>query len=142
LFIRGGLELGWWYQKDATLISQSMVNAYKSGGDVSVPVIALTNQFYDYFSKHSHRNLYSSDFDPIPKVFKEIEIEGEKRLYIDYMTICLEAVSWPSSKEQIDEYRPSSPEEKDRIMNEGYRHNMGSEVQRYGYAVHCITVHM
>lgn len=124
LFIRGGLDLGWWYQKGATLISQSMVNAYKSEKAVSVPVIALTDRIYDFFSTHSHRKLYSDDFDPIPKVFRTLEIEGKKHLYIDYMTICLEAVGWQRSKEQRDEYRLSSPEDKDKIMSEGYRHNI------------------
>lgn len=124
LFIRGGLDLGWWYQKDATLISQSMVNAYKSEGAVSVPVIALTDRVYDYFSKHSHREYYSDDFDPIPRVFRTLEINGKKHLYIDYMTICLEGVGWQRSKEQLDEYRLSSPEDKDKIMNEGYRQNI------------------
>ncbi len=124
LFIRGGLDLGWWYQNGATLISQSMVNAYKKEGAVSVPVIALTDRVYEYFSKHSHRNYYSSDFDPIPKVFKELDINGKRHLYIDYMTICLESLSWQNSKEQIDQYRVSSPDEKDLIMNEGYRHNI------------------
>lgn len=124
LFIRGGLDLGWWYQKDATLISQSMVNAYKSEGAVSVPVIALTDRVYDYFSKHSHREYYSDDFDPIPRVFRTLEIKGRKHLYIDYMTICLEAVGWQRSKEQRDEYRLSSPEDKGKIMNDGYRQNI------------------
>ncbi|MDY0391123.1 MAG: hypothetical protein RBQ88_09455 [Desulfobulbus oligotrophicus] len=124
LFIRGGLDLGWWYQKDATLISQSMVNAYKSEGAVSVPVIALTDRVYDYFSKHSHREYYSDDFDPIPRVFRTLEINGKKHLYIDYVTICLEAVGWQRSKEQLDEYRLSSPEDKDKIMNKGYRQNI------------------
>lgn len=124
LFIRGGLDLGWWYQKDATLISQSMVNAYKSEGAVSVPVIALTDRVYDYFSKHSHREYYSDDFDPIPRAFRELEINGKKYLYIDYMTICLEAVEWQRSNEQIVEYRNASSERKNIIMNEGRRQNI------------------
>jgi predicted transcriptional regulator len=124
LFIRGGLDLGWWYQKDATLISQSMVNAYISESAVSVPVIALTDRIYDYFSKHSHRKYYSDDFDPIPRVFRVLKINGKEHRYIDYMTICLEGVGWQRSKEQLDKYRLSSPEDKDKIMNEGYRHNI------------------
>lgn len=124
LFVRGGLDLGWWYQEDATLISQSMVNAYKAEGAVSVPVIALTDRVFDYFSNHSHRDFYSEDYDPIPRVFRTVEIKGKKHLYIDYMTICLEAVGWQRSNEQLNEYRLSSPEDKDKIMNEGYRNNI------------------
>ena len=101
-----------------------MVNAYKTEGAASVPVIALTKEFYDYFSSHKHRDFYSEDFDPIPRVFRKYE-EGEKEfLYIDYITICLESLSWHRSKEQLNIYRASSPEEKDKIMSDGYRENI------------------
>jgi hypothetical protein len=121
LFIRGGIDLGWWYQNGPTLISQSMVNAYKAEGCASVPVIALTTEFYDYFSSHKHRNFYSEDYDPIPKVFRKYQENGKEYFYIDYITICLESLDWQHSKEQLDVYRLSSPDDKNKIMSEGYR---------------------
>ena len=124
LFIRGGLDLGWWYQNGSTLISQSMVNAYKTEGAASVPVIALTSKIYDYFSQHKDRNNYSKDFDPIPKVFRRYTENGKDFLYINYITICLESLGWHCSKEQLENYRSGSPEEKDDIMSKGYRHNI------------------
>lgn len=121
LFIRGGIDLGWWYQNGSTLISQSMVNAYKAEGCASVPVIALTAEFYDYFSSHSHRNFYSEDYDPIPRVFRKYQENGKEFFYIDYITICLESLDWQHSKSQLDAYRLSSPDDKNKIMTEGYR---------------------
>lgn len=124
LFIRGGIDLGWWCQSGSTLISQSMVNAYKAEDGASVPVIALTQEFYDYFSNHKHRDFYSEDFDPIPKVFRRYT-EGDKEFfYIDYITICLESLSWHRSKKQLDRYRSADPDEKDKIMSEGYKDNI------------------
>ncbi|HWQ26660.1 MAG TPA: hypothetical protein VN367_07745 [Chlorobaculum sp.] len=64
------------------------------------------------------------DFDPIPRVFRTLEINGKKHFYIDYMSICLEGLGWQRSKSQRDEYRLASPEDKDKIMNEGYRQNI------------------
>lgn len=124
LFIRGGLDLGWWYRRGSTLISQSMVNAYKTESTASIPVVALTNRLYDYFEKHTHRSYYSKDFDPIPRIFRRYQDGNKEFLYIDYMTICLESVGWCHSPAQLKEYRVSSPEDKDRIMSEGYRHNI------------------
>lgn len=124
LFIRGGIDLGWWYQSGSTLISQSMVNAYKTEGDASIPVIALTREFYDYFSEHTHRDYYSKDFDPIPKVFRKYHEDEKEFFYIDYITICLESLGWQRTKEQLDRYRTSSPDEKDKIISEGYRQNI------------------
>ncbi len=131
LFIRGGIDLGWWYQSGPTLISQSMVNAYRAESYASVPVIALTKEFYDYFSNHKHREYYSKDYDPIPRVFRKYK-EGDKEFhYIDYMTICLESLDWQRSKEQLDLYRSSSPDEKDKIMSEGYRQNIDDWLNRH-----------
>lgn len=131
LFIRGGIDLGWWYQNGSTLISQSMVNAYKAEGLASVPVIALTKELYDYFSDHNHRNCYGEDYDPIPRVFRKYQ-EGEKEFYyIDYITICLESLDWKRSKEQLDLYRQAGPDEKDKIMSEGYRQNIHDWLDRH-----------
>jgi len=124
LFIRGGIDLGWWYQSGSTLISQSMVNAYKTESLASVPVIALTKEFYDYFSSHEHRNYYSNDYDPIPRAFRKYQESEKEFYYIDYITICLELLDWQCSKEQLENYRSSEPDEKDKIMSEGYRQNI------------------
>ena len=124
LFIRGGIDLGWWYQNRSTLISQSMVNAYKTEGYASVPVIALTKEFYDYFASHKHRYFYSKNADPIPRVFRKYQDIDHEFFYIDYITICLESLDWLRSKEQLDNYRLSTSDEKDKIMSEGYRQNI------------------
>lgn len=124
LFIRGGLDLGWWYQSGSTLISQSMVNAYKTENAASVPVIALTKEFFDYFSQHAHRGFYNADFDPIPRVFRKYKDESREFYYLDYITICLDSLSWHYSMDQIARYRSSGPDEKDEIMSEGYRRNV------------------
>lgn len=124
LFIRGGIDIGWWYQNNTTLISQSLVNAYKTEGTASVPIIALTNEFYEHFSNHKHRESYSKSFDPIPKVFRKYQNCGKEFFYIDYITICLEAINWQCSKEQMDIYLKSNSEEKEAIRDTGYRKNV------------------
>ncbi|MCP4261240.1 MAG: hypothetical protein GY938_18875 [Ketobacter sp.] len=124
LFIRGGLELGWWYQDGHTLISQSMVGAVKREESACVPVIALCNEIYKYFSEHSHRKFYSKDFDPVKGMFRKYSSEKEEFFYIDYISICVEALDWHRSKQQMADYRNASPDEKNEIMSLGYRENV------------------
>ncbi|WP_441258099.1 hypothetical protein ACS18Q_17390 [Vibrio sp. Vf1514] len=124
LFIRGGLELGWWYQEGHTLISQSMVGAVKREESACVPVIALCEEIYKYFSEHSHRDLYSEDYDPIRGMFRKYTSDKEDFFYIDYISICVEALDWHRSTEQMNAYRKASPDEKDEIMAAGYRENV------------------
>ncbi len=108
-----------------------MVNAYNTEGFASVPVIALTEEFYEYFSNHKHREYYSKDYDPIPRVFRKYK-DGDKEFhYIDYMTICLESLDWQRSKKQLELYRSSNPDEKNIIMSEGYRQNIDDWLNRH-----------
>lgn len=131
LFIRGGLDLGWWYRDNNTLISQSLVNAYQSENGVSFPVISLTDEAYKYFSGHSHRNYYSNDIDPISKLFRSVKVKEKNYYYIDYISICLEAQSWQTSSKKLEEYRRSSPDDRQRIMNEGFQHNVDNWLYKH-----------
>jgi hypothetical protein len=128
LFIRGGIDIGWWYRSGSSLISQSMVRAYKAEGKANVPVIALTEEVYKFFSDHKHRDYYSDDSDPIKRTLRRYEAgEGNARVefwYLDYISICVESVGWQRSKAQHSAYRAASPDEKQQIMNEGYRENV------------------
>lgn len=128
LFLRGGLDIGWWHQSGSTLISQSMVRAYKAEAKANVPVIALTNDLYNFFVNHKHRQFYSSDYDPVKRILRKYEEgEGDNRIefwYLDYISICVESIGWQRSKEQLHAYRSASPEEKGKIMNQGYRENI------------------
>jgi len=124
LFIRGGLELGWWYQEGHTLISQSMVGAVKREESACVPVIALCEEIYNYLSGHGHRNFYSEDYDPIRGMFRKYCSDKEEFFYIDYISICVEALDWHRSKKQMSAYRKASPDEKDEIIASGYRENV------------------
>ncbi|HIC8799979.1 hypothetical protein [Aeromonas veronii] len=124
LFIRGGLELGWWYQSGHTLISQSMVGAVKREESACVPVIALCEELYKYFADHAHRGLYSEDYDPVKGMFRKYTSKNDEFFYIDYISICVEALDWHRSREQMAAYRKASPDEKHEIMASGYQQNV------------------
>jgi len=66
LFIRGGLDIGWWYNQGDTLISSGLVNSAKREESANVPVIALCEGLFKYFEDHTDRSTYSEAIDPVP----------------------------------------------------------------------------
>lgn len=139
LFLRGGLDIGWWYQAKSTLVSQSMVRAYRSEGGANVPVIALTDELYEFFVNHKHREYYSPNFDPVHRFLRkyESECEGIKTefWYLDYISICAESIGWQRSEQQIHEYRAALLDEKEKIINQSYRENCERWFQQHARCI-------
>jgi hypothetical protein len=50
LFLRGGVDLGWWFRQGSVLVSESLVRAYKAETTADVPVIRLTSRCVIPFS--------------------------------------------------------------------------------------------
>jgi len=124
IFLRGGVETGWWLQEGSTLMSQSLVDSVKRESSADVPVIALCETIYKYFSDHDHRKFYSEDDDPIKSMFREYKTDDDSFFYIDYISICLRSLDWHRSRSQLNKYQASSPEEKDEIVTSGHRDNV------------------
>lgn len=128
LFLRGGVDLGWWYRRGATLVSQSMVRAYKAEGSANVPVIALTDDLYKFFFKHDDRKYYSSDSEPVRRLLRKYAAVGPKGeveyWYLDYISTFAESIGWMTSNAQRDEYLSASPDQKSEIMERGYQSNI------------------
>jgi len=76
LFLRGGVDLGWWYQRGATLVSQGLVRAYKAENGANVPVIALTDDLYQFLAAHQDCGQSTTDGDPL-RIFRELRIPGQ-----------------------------------------------------------------
>lgn len=122
IFVRGGIDIGWWSHDKHLLVSGSLTRAYKLEAKANVPVIALTPEVYEYFANHKHRKYYSKDVDPL-NILRKYESDNLSFWYIDYIKLCVEALGWQRSKHQVQEYREVAFEEKDRIRNDGYVQN-------------------
>lgn len=121
VFIRGGVDIGWWYHQQSTLISQSLTRAYQLEGNTKFPIISITDQLHQYLVDHPDRGRYSSAIDPIPRTFREYWIDGVRRYHIDYIRICVEEVSWTTSRRQLERYHNASEDEQYEIIKNGYR---------------------
>ena len=93
LFLRGGVDIGWWYRKSTILASESLVRAYRAERDAVVPVIRLSDESsIKWVSNHPHRNHYSKDMEPVRNILREFK--GKDRngkplsfWYVDYLSI-------------------------------------------------------
>jgi hypothetical protein len=135
LFLRGGIDLGWWYRRGSTLVSQSLARAYKTEGTANVPVIALTADLYKFLSKHPHRGFYAEDIDPIRKSLRRYRADGPSGKvafwYLDYISIYADSIDWITSRKQHQAYLAAAPNDKQQIMDDGYRKNLEAWFSRH-----------
>ena len=128
LFLRGGVDLGWWYRTGNVLASDSLANAYKLEGSAIVPVIALTDRLYEFLSKHRDRSFYSKDIEPVRTLFRQYDGAGPKGKvvfwYLDYITVIAESIDWITSEKQRQSCLAAPPEKRDHIRELGYRKNL------------------
>ena len=128
VFLRGGVDLGWWYRAGNLLASESLVRAVRMEKDAVVPVIALTDKLYEFLSKHSDREYYSTDIEPVNKLFRRYTSEGPKGevsfWYLDYITAIAEATDWVTSGAQRQACLEAPREKREHIRELGYRKNL------------------
>lgn len=128
LFLRGGVDLGWWYRSGTILASESLVGAYKTEGSASVPVIALTERLYKFLSGHGDRRFYSKDIEPVGTLLRQHSYDGPKGRvsfrYLDYITVIAESIDWITSEQQRQSCLAAPPEKRDHIRELGYRKNL------------------
>lgn len=87
IFIRGAIDIGWWYQEESTLISNSLVKAVKRESTANVPVIALCDDLYQYFMEHKERATYHETIDPFNTMFRYYKDEKTSFYFLDYIDI-------------------------------------------------------
>ena len=91
IFVRGAIDIGWWYQNKSTLISQSLIGAYRMESNfVKYPVIAFTNDVFKYLLKQEQVENVGEKY-PNVYLLKDIfrtEVIGENTIhYLDYINV-------------------------------------------------------
>jgi len=129
LFLRGGIDIGWWYRKSTVLASESLVRAYRAEGKAIVPVIRLTDELYKFVSTHPHRKFYSGDIEPVRTLLREykgVRPDGSPLSfwYLDYLSVVLQSVDWVTSAAQRQNCLTAPRGKRDRIREMGYRANI------------------
>ena len=131
IFLRGAIDLGWWFRDEEIVISQSLTRAYKQESECCFPIISITSELLDFLSSHQDRNYYADDIEPVRTSFSKAMVGSKEFTFIDYIRICVESVDWKTSKKQVESYRAASPEKKDEIVNDGYRKNIDEWLSKH-----------
>lgn len=100
IFIRGGVDIGWWYYDNHKLLSNALATSYQLEGNANVPVIALCQDMYDHLDKHSDKKHYEHDFNPL-HLFRKYQDSNISFWFIDYLSICLRAQGWNIGKQKM-----------------------------------------
>ena len=128
-FLRGGVDIGWWYRKSTVLASESLVRAYRAEGNAIMPIIRLSDDLYNWLSAHPHRKYYSQDIEPVSNLLREYKgVARDGNLisfwYLDYLSIVVESLGWETSAAQRERCMAAPREMRDRIREMGYRANI------------------
>jgi hypothetical protein len=101
LFLRGGVDLDWWYRDGSVLASKGLAVAYALEGESCVPVIAISENLRKFLSGHAGRTAYSKSSDPFPGLIrhysgvvhgKAIDIQ-----FLDYLSTFAREIDWTPS---------------------------------------------
>jgi hypothetical protein len=123
LFLRGGIDIGWWFSEKNILVSPALANAYALEKEANVPVLSICEQAFEFFKNHHDNSFYARD--PLPSLFKQYSETKSKteRYFLDYIRVCLDSVNWQRNKAQVEEYRAADSDVRDAIAQRGYTDN-------------------
>lgn len=91
IFLRGGIDYGFWYKRRDTIISPALLSAYDlERVKAVVPMFAVGDAFIERFRDHAQRGFYSESDDPFPKYFREFDLpDGRRQWMVDYLPLLL-----------------------------------------------------
>jgi hypothetical protein len=137
IFLRGGVDLGFWYRRKDTLISPAMVRAYRLEHAACVPMIAITPELQKYLSDHKDRNYYSDDLDPIPTTFIWCSNlpNGTDQWCINYMRICLRSLEPVIAGGDWERYQTLDEDGRDLMRTELWQNTCRDWARRHGQAI-------
>lgn len=141
LFLRGGVDLDWWYRHGETLVSKSLTVAYGLEGSACVPVIAVSERVFKYFSEHHGRSYYAKSADPFPSLVRRFigDVCGTPVdvHFLDYLSAFAGEIDWTPSKSNRNHLLSLPAEERDAQMEAWRRENL-----TYWFAGHARMIEL
>lgn len=120
IFLRGGIGRGTFFFEDDILLSPPLVIAYRLESKCAVyPVIVIEAETVDFLLSQNGRARYKNNLDPSPKYFRAFTSpeHPETKLYmLDYLTITRDEDHGWIRREDYEEYRNATDEEKSAVL--------------------------
>jgi hypothetical protein len=134
-FLRGGVDIGYWYYDKGLLVSPALIAAYKEERDRAIyPVISISPRLYKLLRDDPGRKFYSKDADPFTDEFSAFTHPEKGRVhFINYLRLTAASLDWDPDRATREAYMAAPPDsdERGRIMDEGYRRNLTGFFQRH-----------
>lgn len=134
-FLRGGVDIGYWYYDKGLLVSPALVAAYKEERDrACYPVISISRNLYKLLKDEPGRKFYSKDADPLPDEISSLRHpKGGMVHFINYLRITAKSLDWQYDRATYDAYMavPRDSDERSRIMGEGYYRSLVDFFRRH-----------
>lgn len=134
-FLRGGVDMGYWYYDKGLLVSPALVTAYKEEQQrACYPVISISRGLYKLLRDDPGRKAYSKDADPLPDEFSSFRHpKGGIVHFINYLRIAAKSVDWQFDRATYEAYMaaPRGSDERDRIMGDGYYRSLVGFFERH-----------
>lgn len=126
-FIRGALDIGFWYYKRGILISPTLVTVYKLEHDHTIyPIISISNRLYRHLRGSADRSRYHKSADPFPNKFSSfMHPKTQKRVhFLNYLRIMIGELDWQFDRSTHEAYMKAEPSKKGAIMSDGYKKSL------------------
>lgn len=134
-FLRGGIDIGYWYYDKGLLVSPALITAYKEERDRAIyPVISISRQLYKLLKDDPGRRVYSKDADPFTDEFSSFTHPDKGRVhFINYLRLAAASLDWDPDRATREAYMSAPPDsdERGKIMDEGYHRSLTGFFQRH-----------
>jgi hypothetical protein len=134
-FLRGGVDIGYWYHHKGLLVSPALVGAYKEEQQRALyPVISISPRLYKLLRDDRGRKSYSKDADPFTDEFSSFTHSEKGRVhFINYLRLAAASLDWDPDRATREAYMAAPPDsdERGKIMDEGYRRNLTGFFRRH-----------
>lgn len=132
IFLRGGVDLGLWYRSGSRLISPAMVEAYRLEHNVHVPVIAITDNLYEFFEKSEDRFCYADTNEPLSIFREHVDPETKKKYkFLDYLSVAISAIDWMKDDNTLQEYKNTPIDMRSLVVTEGWTANVNEALRHH-----------
>lgn len=136
VFVRGGVSLGWYYQDKKNFISDALVESVSLEKLVCYPVICVSDSIITRYKSSRERKYYSESLDPFRNNdFLTIDIGSKTLYYINYLKICIEAVSPYFTSEEKASLMAMTSEDAQKYQNKKYWETQAEYLMQHKSAI-------
>jgi hypothetical protein len=139
VFLRGGIAKGFFYSSHRRdiVISNALALAYDvEENEADYPILAIEEEFYKYFVRHSGNKVYSDAIAPCNTLFYSYRRNKKVIYFLDYLAVgfsCTE--DWAHHEDLVAYRNEKDPDLRHAILCKSYRLNQSRFIMAHKKAI-------